>query len=424
MRRALFTLCLIGCNTARPANSYLYVWAGDAEGKASDFLAVVDANPASARYGTILASVPTGAVGAHPHHTEAEMPANGHLLANGFHAGRTWLFDLTNPLAPSILTSFGEVGGYGHPHTFVRLANGNVLGTFQYAANSGGGDHAGMHDAGTGALPNVRTDSSAAAAEHVTGGLVEIDERGTFVRSGSARDTTIADPRLYPYSVLPMPAIDRAVSTTTDMDEGNVKATSQWVQFWRLSDLTLLRSIALQPGPRGDEHTLTGEPRLLPDGRSVYIHTFMCGLYLVRGVDSDAPTAKFVKGFEGKNCGVPVLTSHYWLQTVPETHALVSLDISDPENPKEMSTVSVGNDEQPHWISIDQTGRRVVLNSSGGGTGNRLFLIDFDPASGKLSIDERFRDAGSSTPGVSLTGKTWPHGFTGKAVPHGTVFSR
>jgi hypothetical protein len=131
-----------------------------------------------------------------------------------------------------------------------------------------------------------------------------------------------------------------------------------------------------------------------------------------------------VKGFEGKNCGVPVLTSHYWLQTVPEAHALVSLDISDPENPKEVSTLSVGNDEQPHWISIDPTGRRIALNSSGGGTGNRLFLIDFDPATGKLSIDERFRDAGSASPGVSFTGKTWPHGFTGKAIPHGTVFSR
>jgi len=30
-----------------------------------------------------------------------------------------------------------------------------------------------------------------------------------------------------------------------------------------LSDLTLLRSIALPPGPRGDEHQFSGEPRLL-----------------------------------------------------------------------------------------------------------------------------------------------------------------
>jgi hypothetical protein len=60
------------------------------------------------------------------------MPPNGHLLANGFHAGRTWLFDLTHPLEPRIITAFGDAAGYSHPHTFVRLADGNVLATYQY----------------------------------------------------------------------------------------------------------------------------------------------------------------------------------------------------------------------------------------------------------------------------------------------------
>ena len=32
------------------------------------------------------------------------MLASGHLLANGFHAGRTWLFDLSQPLHPLILS--------------------------------------------------------------------------------------------------------------------------------------------------------------------------------------------------------------------------------------------------------------------------------------------------------------------------------
>jgi hypothetical protein len=35
----------------RAAPSYLFLWAGDADGKASDFLAVIDAVPASPRYG-------------------------------------------------------------------------------------------------------------------------------------------------------------------------------------------------------------------------------------------------------------------------------------------------------------------------------------------------------------------------------------
>ena len=84
--------------------------------------------------------------------------------------------------------------------------------------------------------------------------------------------------------------------------------------------------------------------------------------------------SEFVRGFQGKDCGVPVLTGHYWLQTVPEAHAVIALDISDPEHPREVSKLMVGEDEQPHWMSIDPTGRHVVLNSSGGGKGNRLFL--------------------------------------------------
>jgi len=168
----------------------------------------------------------------------------------------------------------------------------------------------------------------------------------------------------------------------------------------------------------------TGEPRLLPDGKSVYIHTFQCGLYLLRGIDTDAPTAKFVRSFPGFACGVPILTGNYWLQPVPEEHALLSLDISDPENPKEVSRVTLSGDEGGHWAAIDPTGTRIVLNSSGYTKGNRLYLINLDPKSGKLALDEAFRDSSDHKPGIDMNSKSWPHGFKGNAVPHGTVFSR
>ena len=38
------------------------------------------------------------------------------------------------------------------------------------------------------------------------------------------------------------------------------------------------------------------------------------------------------------------------------------------------------------------------------------------------SLDERFRDPGSDRPGVSFERAEWPHGRTGPARPHGTVF--
>ena len=416
MHKLVFLLAVLLASTASSAQSapqseYLFVWAGDSARKASDFLAVIDANPSSSRYGSVVTSIPTGVSGTHPHHTEAELSPNGHLLANGFHTGQSWLFDLTEPRTPRIITSFGDLAGYSHPHTYLRLANGNVLATFQYKSDS------------TAAAPVHMAGAMKMNVEHPTGGLVEMDEKGTVIRSGSAVDTAIPDRRVFPYSVIEMPAIDRAVSTTTDMDEADGKATAQWVQFWRRSDLTLLSSIALEPGPRGDENRFTGEPHLLPDGKSVYIHTFNCGLYLVRDVGRATPRATFVRAFEGKDCGVPILTGHYWLQPVPSTHSLVALDISDPEHPREVSSVKLGDGESPHWISIDRTGRRVVLNSGGGGS-NRLYVINFDPASGHLSMDDRFRDAGGSSAGITLSARQWPHGFTGTASPHGTVFSR
>ena len=423
MRRVLIPVVVLACSAALLASkptppSYLFVWAGDSAGKASDFLAVIDATPSSPKYGEVVASIPTGTAGAHPHHTEGEMPANGHLLANGFGAGRTWLFDLTKPLAPRVLTSFGDLAGYSHPHSYVRTSNGRVLTTFQYRSMHGDMKHGDMemHHAGGGM-------SMSESVEHTTGGIVEMDERGRVIRSGDARDPSIDQKHIYPYSVLPMPAINRAVSTTTDMNEADTLATAEWIQFWRLSDLKLLKSIALKPGPRGNENRYTGEPRLLPDGKSAYIHTFNCGLYLVRDIDRPQPTATFVMAFEGGNCGVPILAGHYWLQPVPEAHALVSMDITDPMHPREVSRVKFNDDEWPHWLAMDPTGKRLVLNS-GGGKSNRIYVINFSAADGALSIDDKFRDKGSDTPGVSMTGKTWSHGFVAKGIPHGTVFSR
>src|SRR4051812_3170948 len=97
----LLVLSAVAADSAKK-HSYLFVWAGAHDHTSSDFLGVIDADPASPAYGSIVASVATGEAGTHPHHTEAVMPANGHLLANGFHAGRSYLFDLNRPTEPRL----------------------------------------------------------------------------------------------------------------------------------------------------------------------------------------------------------------------------------------------------------------------------------------------------------------------------------
>ena len=104
-------------------------------------------------------------------------------------------------------------------------------------------------------------------------------------------------------------------------------------------------------------------------------------------------------------------------------HALATYDISDPAQIREVSRITFDEKQKPHWIAADTDNRRIVLNSGEYGE-HRLFMVNFDPQTGNLALDKRFRDAGSERAGVSMDGRTWPHGFHGDAYPHGTVFSR
>ncbi|MBZ5665070.1 MAG: selenium-binding family protein [Acidobacteriia bacterium] len=376
-------------------HSYLFVWAGDDAKKSNDFMAVLDADAASPHYGQTVASVavpgPTGT----PHHTELEMPDGGFLLANAFESGRTMLFDLRQPLHPSLVTSFGDLDSYMHPHTYVRLPNGHILATFQYH-----GGHGPTADGG---------------------GLVEFDERGHFIRSSSALDPAAKSELIRPYSLVIVPALDRIVSTNTAMHEKD--GDSRTVQVWRLSDLKLLRTVILPPGPRGSEQKFPGEPILAADGKTVFIHTFNCGLYALEGVASDQPTVRYLKTFDGEQADVPLRIGHYWIQSLSSVHAVAAYDISDHGHIREISRVTFDDKQKPHWISADEDGRRIIVNSGEYGE-HRLFLVNFDPQTGALKLDEHFRDGGSERPGVSMDGKSWPHGFQRDAYPHGTVFSR
>jgi hypothetical protein len=111
MRRFTILLLCWAATSYAQSNSYLFVWAGDDSKQSSDFLAVFNADPASPRYGQVVASVAVRGATGSPHHTELEMPQGGFLLANAFESGRSMLFDLRQPEHPSLVTSFGGLDG-------------------------------------------------------------------------------------------------------------------------------------------------------------------------------------------------------------------------------------------------------------------------------------------------------------------------
>jgi hypothetical protein len=376
----------------------LYVWAGDVDRADSDFLAVLDADPASPGYGSVLTTVPVGRRGTHPHHTEHRLPAGAILFANGFMPGTTFRFDLTDPDEPRLLGSFGEAAGFTWPHSYERLPGGHVLATFQ----------------GTG--PDNAD----------PGGLVEIDDAGSVVRSASAADPAAPRALLRPYSLAIVPDLDRVVVTSYDMGEdmgmrGGRRGRTHVVQVWRLSDLAVIATIdlPLQPGGGGDEQP--GEPRVLADGRTVLVSTFTCGLYRITGLASGYPGAEPVHRFDGGGCAVPVVRGRFWIQSVPSAHAVVALDVSEPAEPVEVSRLELGARSFPHWLAIDEGSHRIVVADRGDGE-ERIHVVLLDPATGALALDMRFRDPGSDRPGVSFERAEWPHGATGPARPHGSVF--
>src|SRR5258706_6811371 len=115
--RVLVLLCCATTGFAQ-TNSYLFVWAGDDTKKSSDFLGVIDADAKSPRYGQVVASVAVPGPGWTPHHTEAEMPASGFLLANAFESGLTVLFQLRQPLHPALVTTLDDIEAYMQPHSY------------------------------------------------------------------------------------------------------------------------------------------------------------------------------------------------------------------------------------------------------------------------------------------------------------------
>jgi hypothetical protein len=381
-----------------PAPEYLHLWTASADTTQPDFLAVLDvtATGDSARYGRLVTTLPVPGLRHGPHHSEHELAADRQLFTSGYLSGQSFIFDLTDPAHPRLAGQFGDVEGYGHPHSFFRLPNGHVLATFQM-----------RHD-GTGMTP---------------GGLVELTPDGKPVRSRSA-NTPGLDPATRVYSAGIVPPLDRIVTTTTDMD-GDSPASRQ-LQIWRLSDLTPLHTITLPNGARGDESMLTAEPRVLADGRTVLVSTFACGLYLMEGLEGPSPSARLVASFPRKErtyCAIPAIAGNYYLVTVPAWSAVVSLDISDPSAPREVSRVTLGPDDVPHWIAMSEDMRRVAITGYGA-MKHRVVIARFDSTTGRLAIDERFGEEGASAPGFRMDDKTWPHGGNAKGIPHGAVFGR
>jgi len=392
------SLCIGGpvASRAEPSSGhYIFAWTGDLAKQGNDFLAVIDADPASASYGELVTTLPTDQQTVRIHHTEYVMPESGMLFANDHDIGRTFIFDVRDPKHPSVATSFSDLAGYMHPHSFLRLPNGHVLASFQH-------DHLHM----------------ASSEKGTSGGLVEIDDQGHVIRSASNADKAFPDALLMPYSLVVMPKIDRVLVTNSSMHRPDQFSGTTY-QIFRLSDLKLLKTAQLDGGSNHYGQISPEEPRLGPDG-AVYIQTLACGLERITGIDTPSPKSTLVYTFPGNWCGVPTIVGHYLIQSVPRIHGLIALDIANGAKPVEVSRIKLSDKIEPHWTGWDIKTHRLVVT---GYEEQRLFMVKFDETSGILSIDQTFKDS-AGNPGFDFADRDWPHDWHGSGLPHGVVFSR
>jgi len=385
---------------APPSSHYLFVWAMEAKhphasvpemtpadiparrsglGLGKDFLAAFDVQPGPS-FGKLVAMLPVG-VAAQAHHTNYAEPPNDVLYANDWLGNRTYVFDLHDPVHPRLVRKFASVGALGYPHSFAYLPNGDTLATFQY---SGGFNHA-------------------------AGGLVEFDPQGSVVRTASA--AAPGHPDIRPYSVAIIPQIDRVVTSSADMMGAQV---SHVAQVWRLSDLKLIKTMQLPPPPDWyyDTAADSSEPRVLADGKTVLVPTFNCGLFLVRNLVSDHPTLQHIYDLGYRMCEVPVVAGDFLLEAAQSGHAVVSLNVRDPEHPHEVSRILLPPDEYPHWLALEPGGDRLVITGYGA-LDTKVRFATIDRRTGKLTLESDV---------INFT-RAWPDGWKGSAIPHGAVFS-
>ena len=413
MRRTVFLLpvCLplmVACGDAGDEGSaigrpeavpspYLFVWAGDQDEGEGDtnFLAVVNADPASPTYGHVVATAPIGVVGGMPHHSEPSMPPGGHpLFANAFSGGETWLFDLSDPLRPTSVGRADPVPGYRTPHSFLRTPDGTVLATLQFSEKD---------------VPGR------------PGALVRFSPEGRVLDVSGSADPAFPGERIRTYALDASPTIDRVITTSSPMDD---EVTAAVVQVWRLSDLALLKTVPVPEAAGDTAHLYPFEVRFLKDGRTALMNTFYCGFYLLTELDTKEPRIERVLALEHPKytwCGVPVVIGDYWIMPVTKAGEVVVLDVADHRVPRIVSRLRADSTFIPHWAARDPGSNRIVLVDHADES-PQVLLARLDASTGALSWDESFRDPETGRLGVSFARDEWPHGTTGPAMPHGVVF--
>jgi hypothetical protein len=413
-----------------PFEPYLVVWAGDADRKDSDFLAVVNANPSSRKYGHVIATVPVKSRGNEPQELNDSFRYDGRVFASGVLTNRIFLFDLKDPEAPR-LGGVTDLTGrrYWAPRGISSLSNGHVVVACPDRAH-----HVGLPREVTGA----------------PGGLIELDANGRVVREITAGSD---DSRGYVIAPSGITTAAGARKVVTTSHAHGYAASSRGepvpgitVQFRKPSDLALRNTVVLDAGPRGEENLGPLTVRGMRRQPVVYVNTHEGGALYVSdsaGIDDPAFRLAFDFGAGSFPVGAGITPNdRYYVTALSGKQQVVMLDLADPLRPRLVSSVRLDRDPDPEGkgsrrprtggpggLAMASDGSRVAVADYTADVptyqrdgDHRLYMLRIDADSGQLRVDTSFRDEGTDEVGLDFDRAKWPHGATGPARPRGLLF--
>jgi selenium-binding protein 1 len=337
-----------GREKERPAKT-MYVWAGDQARVAPDFLAVIDFDEDSPRYGHVVGTVPVpgpGSSGNEPHHCHLSADKNvlacGGLLALLRGQNSIFFFDVSKARHPRFLFSTsGTVSNI--TDDFLPLSNGGFLVTQM-------GDHAG----GT------------------PGRIAEFDAKLQMV--GEWPD----DPPEHdfnPHGISARPDLNLMVTSDFMMPASSLNIVPGdpllrgSIRVWDFKRRSIVRTVVI-PDAIG-----TMDVKLIPkdpQGRAFTSGMFDGFVYLV---DTTHGTAKPVFDCQTivPHIDVPVRGGMTQLLAMPKSGDRLifglfqagqvgMLDISDPNHPVQSSIVNLGKNAGPHMVALTDDDKRLVVS--------------------------------------------------------------
>jgi WD40 repeat protein len=372
----------------------LYIWAGDQTRSNPDFLAVVDFDEHSPKYGTVittLALTGAGATGNEPHHvgisTDGKILGAGGLLSVLKGQPEIFFFDVSDPDSPRFISSadaplssitddFEPIGNRGFMVTMMGSATGHAPGRVVEF-----------------------DDDLKIVAEHPSHPPEEgFNPHGIAIRS--PLNLMVTSDFICPTSTL------HSVPGGLDL-RGSVRV-------WDLKRREILRTVDI-PGAGG-----TIDVKLIPNdphGRAYTAGMLDDKLYLI---DTAAGTATAVFDFRSISPGGwPQLMrmtrdGRRLFITMNQAGKVVMFDTSQPAAPKVLSVLDLGASSGPHYLRLSNDEKRLVISD--------YFLNEDDAGKVHAEGDHKIHVAKVTRDALTLDRRfqlDFNTAFAAKARPHG-----